>query len=78
MHMTQENDRDAKKLSQRGPGLRRRKGWKGFVWGYKDWIKAAEEEGRWDAVSWGKNGDKSGAKSMERDDKHPNKIIYRY
>ena len=77
MHMTQENDRDAKKLSQRGPGLRRRKGWKGFVWGYKDWIKAAEEEGRWDAVNWGKDGSKAGAKEIEHDAFH-NRTIYKY
>ena len=56
------------------PMLRGRKGWKGFVWGYPKWVKACEE-GRWDAVEWGKDGDKSGAKSIE---KVGNKTIYKY
>lgn len=71
MHMTQENDAKAEKHAQRG-GLRRRKGWKGFVWGYKDWVRAAEEEGRWDAINW--SGD-SGAKEIIKDG---NKTIYKY
>ena len=44
--------------------LSRRKGWKGFVWGYNQWVSACEA-GRWDAVNWGKKGNKSGAKSIE-------------
>jgi hypothetical protein len=55
--------------------LYKRKGWKGFVWGYKDWVKACEEEGRWDAVAWGKDGEKSGAKEIE---KEGNLTVYRY
>jgi hypothetical protein len=35
------------------------------VWGYNDWIKATEEEGRWDLIDWGSKGKKSGAKSVE-------------
>ena len=75
--MTQENDLLANHNAHKGPGLRRRKGWKGFVWGYKDWIKAAEGEVRWDAISWGKDGDKSGASAIAKDDFH-NKTIYHY
>lgn len=44
--------------------LSRRKGWKGFVWGYKDWVKACEE-GRWDEVDWNEDPKKSGAKEVE-------------
>lgn len=62
------------KNSQRAT-LRKRKGWYGFVHGYKDWLKAVEEGGRWDLVDWGKDGIKSGAKKVE---KHGNKIIYYY
>jgi len=69
-----EQELKAQKNSQR-PHLRNRKGWKGFVWGYKDWIKATEDEGRWDLVSWGENGKKSGAKSVE---KVGNKTVYRW
>ena len=68
------HDERAQKSSQR-PILRNRKGWKGFVWGYKDWIRATEDEGRWDAVSWGEDGKKSGAKSIRKED---NKIVYVY
>jgi hypothetical protein len=57
------------------PLLRGRKGWKGFVHGYGDWLKATEDEGRWDAVDWGKDGEKSGAKEIV---KEGNKIIYKY
>ena len=52
------------KNSQRA-SLRNRKGWKGFVWGYHDWIKATEDEGRWDNIEWGKDGRQSGAKSVK-------------
>jgi len=45
------------------------------VWGYNDWIKAVEGEGRWDAVNWGKDGKKSGAKSVMKSD---NKLVYKY
>ena len=45
--------------------LYKRKGWKGFVWGYKDWIKATEEDGRWDAVEWNEDPEKAGAKEVE-------------
>lgn len=67
-------DEQAQKRSQR-PTLRNRKGWKGFVWGYHDWVKATTDEGRWDLVSWGKSGEKSGAKSVE---KIGNKTVYKY
>ena len=67
-------DRQAQKNSQR-PKLRNRKGWKGFVWGYKDWVRATTDEGRWDAIEWGEDGEKSGSKSVSRSG---NKIIYTY
>lgn len=67
-------DAQAQKNSQRAT-LRRRKGWKGFVWGYKDWVKAVDTEGRWDLVDWGEDGEKSGARSIERTG---NKLVYKY
>lgn len=67
-------DEQAQKSSQR-PTLRRRKGWKGFVWGYPDWVRATTDEGRWDNIDWGKDGKKSGAKAVEKDG---NKTTYRY
>lgn len=75
MHMTEANDNRAQKNSQRLK-LYKRKGWKGFVHGYKDWIKATEDEGRWDEVNWGENGDKSGAKAIESDGL--GKTVYHY
>ena len=35
-----------------GGGLRRQKGWYGFVHGYKDWLKKAPE---WDEIKWDEN-----------------------
>lgn len=67
-------EQEASKRSQR-PVLRNRKGWKGFVWGYKDWVKATTDEGRWDLVNWGENGKRSGAKSVRREG---TKTIYQY
>lgn len=67
-------DAQAQKSSQKAT-LRRRKGWKGFVWGYADWLRATEDEGRWDIVDWGKDGEESGAKSVE---KVGNKTVYKY
>ena len=72
-HLESEDFR-AEKRNQR-PLLRRRKGWKGFVHGYNQWLKATEDEGRWDAVNWGKDGEKSGAKEIIREG---NKITYKY
>lgn len=71
MHMTEESDRNANHSAKVGPGLRKRKGWIGFVHGYNDFLEKAD----WEAIDWGKDGDKSGAKSIERDG---NKIVYRY
>ena len=71
--MSLQNEKQQKN-SQR-PILRNRKGWKGFVWGYKDWLKATEDEGRWDAIEWGKGGKVSGAKKIE---KVGEKRIYTY
>lgn len=51
--------------SSKGPILRRQKGWYGFVHGYSKWIKACEEEGRWDNIEW--NGGTIKAKSREKD-----------
>lgn len=70
--MTQDNDNRAITNAKRNP-MYRRKGWKGFVWGYKDWIKATEEEGRWDAINW--NTKKCGAKEIIKDG---NRTIYKY
>lgn len=53
--------------------LRRRKGWKGFVWGYKDFIAVADKI--WHKINWGENGELSGAKSIET---KGNKTIYKY
>ena len=44
--------------------LYKRKGWKGFVWGYKDWVKACDA-GVWDNVKWNDDPEKSGAKKVE-------------
>jgi len=38
-------------------------------------MKAVDEGGRWDAVDWGKNGKKSGAKAIK---KVGNKTVYNY
>jgi hypothetical protein len=54
--------------------LYKRKGWKGFVWGYKDWVKACEA-GAWDNVAWGKDGEYSGAKEIETEGAV---TVYRY
>jgi hypothetical protein len=56
------------------PLLRNRKGWKGFVWGYKDWLKATIDEGRWDMIRWGKP-EESGAKEIV---KEGNKTVYKF
>jgi hypothetical protein len=51
--------------SSKDPVLRRQKGWYGFVHGYSKWIKACEEEGRWDNINWG--GGTCKPKSVEKD-----------
>jgi hypothetical protein len=43
-------------------GLRRQKGWKGFVHGYKDFLKNAPE---WDEIDW--NGGTKRPETEERD-----------
>jgi hypothetical protein len=53
--------------------MRNRKGWKGFVWGYKDFMKVADKI--WHTINWGENGEFSGAKSIV---KQGNKTIYKY
>jgi hypothetical protein len=44
--------------------------------GYKDWLKAVIDDGRWDLIKWGKPED-SGAKSVEKDPDR-NKTIYKF
>lgn len=61
------------KSSQRG-GLRRQKGWKGFVHGYKERSKVFDKI--WHKIQWNKNPLESGAKSVEDDGK--GKIIYKF
>ena len=61
------------KGNENKPKLRNRKGWKGFVWGYNDFIKVADKI--WHKINWGKDGEFSGAKSIEKND---NKTLYRY
>jgi hypothetical protein len=67
-----EADQAAEKRSQRGVGLRRQKGWPGFVHGYKDFLEKAD----WKAINWSKDPKDSGAKSVESDGK--GKIIYTF
>jgi hypothetical protein len=55
-------------------GLRRQKGWYGFVHGYKDRIKVFDEI--WDDISWNDDPSKSGATSVESDGK--GKTIYKF
>lgn len=62
----------AEKRSQR-PLMRRQKGWKGFVLGYKDRIKVFDEV--WDDIDWNKDPEQSGAKSVESDGA---KTIYKF
>jgi hypothetical protein len=52
--------------------LAKRKGWIGFVWGYKDWVKSVIETGRWEEINWsGEHGAKEVVKSG-------NKTIYKF
>ena len=45
------------------------------MWGYKDWVRATSEEGRWDNIEWGEDGKLSGAQAVE---KCGNKLVYKY
>jgi hypothetical protein len=58
---------------QKRPLMRRQKGWKGFVWGYVERYKVFDKV--WHKIKWGKDGNESGAKSIERDG---NRTVYRY
>jgi hypothetical protein len=53
------------------PVLTDRKGWKGFVWGYRDFL----EKNHWDDVEWNRNPEDSGAKEIHR---RGNKIVYKF
>lgn len=59
--------------SSKAPVLRRQKGWYGFVHGYNKWLKACEEEGRWDNIEW---DGKSNAKEVTKDEM--GKITYKF
>ena len=39
------------------PLMRNRKGWKGYVWTYKDWQEKVVLGGLWDQMDWN-NGEK--------------------
>lgn len=39
------------------PLMRNRKGWKGYVWTYKDWQEKVVLGGLWDQMDW-TNGEK--------------------
>lgn len=56
------------------PLMRRQKGWKGFVLGYKDRYPVFDKI--WHKIKWNKDPMKSGAKSVESDGK--GKTIYRF
>lgn len=45
--------------------LRRRKGWKGFVWTYPDWQKKVVEGGLWDSMDW-TNGEKPKSETKDK------------
>lgn len=64
------SDARAEKRSQK-PLLRRRKGWPGFVHGYKDWLASDGYE----QVNWNKDPKDSGAKEVEKTDF---KTIYKF
>lgn len=64
-------DRRAQKNSQRAT-LRKQKGWKGFVHGYKKRREAFDKI--WHKIEWGKPED-SGAKEVEVTD---TKTIYKF
>lgn len=34
------------------PTMRRRKGWKGFVWGYPEWQRKVVDTGLWEEIDW--------------------------
>jgi hypothetical protein len=53
------------------PLMRNRKGWIGFVHGYKDWLKSDGYEG----VKWNEDPENSGAKEVVRE---KGKIIYKF
>lgn len=55
--------------------LSRQKGWPGFVHGYNKFVAAAEKV--WDKIDWGENGNKSGAKSVEKKDDGAT-TVYKY
>jgi hypothetical protein len=71
--MTEMADAQVQKNSQRG-GLRRQKGWKGFVHGYAKRCQVFDKI--WDTINWNKDPKKSGAKSVESDGK--GKTIYTF
>lgn len=66
-------DKRAQKNSQRG-GLRKQKGWKGFVQGYAKRREIFDEI--WPTIDWNNDPEKSGAKSVRNDGK--GKIIYTF
>lgn len=62
-------------VSQRKAILRKQKGWKGFVHGYP--VRRRIFDKIWPKIKWGKDGEESGAKEIERDE-GTGKTIYRY
>lgn len=71
--MTEIIDAQAQKNSQRG-GLRKQKGWKGFVHGYKERSKVFDKI--WHKIDWNEDPMQSGAKEVE--DNGKGKIIYKF
>lgn len=55
------------------PTLRNRKGWKGFVWTYPDWVKKVIDSGLWDEIDW-----TNGAKPKEETRDKMGKIIQKW
>ena len=74
MRMTQESDARAEKLAQRGK-LRRQKGWKGFVHGYKERREIFDKV--WHTIDWNEDPEESGAKAVVIDKDH-GKTIYTF
>lgn len=75
--MSQEQEQEIQapqKRSQRAL-LRRQKGWKGFVHGYPKRRRIFDKI--WHTIRWGKDGEDSGAKEIERDPAR-GKTIYKY
>lgn len=48
-----------------GGGLRKRKGWIGMCWGYRDYMKKVVYSGLWDKMDW-TNGEKPKSETKDK------------